>query len=74
MDDHTPLIGTVSTVNGPISGVRTKSENIHSFRGIPYAKPPVGELRWRPPQKPNTWVEVLPANQFGMPCWQPRYI
>mgnify|MGYP001959210082 CR=1 FL=1 len=72
MDDHTPLIGTVSTVNGPISGVRTKSENIHSFRGIPYAKPPVGELRWRPPQKPNNWAEVLPANQFGMPCWQPH--
>ena len=60
MDIPSSLIATVSTAYGPISGIRTKSENIQSFRGIPYAKPPVGELRWRPPQKQDNWDKVLP--------------
>ena len=72
MDKPSTHITTVSTVHGPISGIRTKSQNIQSFRGIPYAKPPVGELRWRPPQKPDNWDKVLPAHEFGTPCWQPH--
>ena len=72
MDNPSSQIATISTVHGPISGIRTKSPNIQSFRGIPYAKPPVGELRWRPPQKPDNWDKVLPAHEFGTPCWQPH--
>ena len=72
MDNPPTHITTVSTVHGPISGIRTKSQNIQSFRGIPYAKPPVGELRWQPPQKPDNWDKVLPAHAFGKPCWQPH--
>ena len=72
MDKPPTHFTTVSTVHGPISGIRTKSQNIQSFRGIPYAKPPVGDLRWRPPQKPDNWDKVLPAHEFGTPCWQPH--
>ena len=60
----------VPTVYGSVSGLDTESQNIKVFKGIPYAKPPVGDLRWRPPELPNSWQRTLPANEFGMPCWQ----
>jgi para-nitrobenzyl esterase len=40
------------------------------FRGIPYAAPPVGELRWRPPGKAQTWRGVRAAQQLGHNCVQ----
>lgn len=38
---------------------------IHSFKGIPFAQPPVGELRWRAPQDPLPWEGVKEVNKFG---------
>jgi para-nitrobenzyl esterase len=40
------------------------------FFGIPFAKPPVGDLRWRPPQRPEPWKGVLEANRMSLPCAQ----
>jgi len=40
------------------------------FRGIPYAAPPVGALRWRPPQKVRLWKGIRQATRFGLPCPQ----
>ena len=40
------------------------------FRGIPYAAPPVGKLRWQPPQKPPSWTGVQNATSFGPACPQ----
>lgn len=42
------------------------------FRGIPYAQPPVGRLRWKPPVAHAGWNDVRKANQFGPACIQPR--
>ena len=45
--------------------------DVASFRGIPYAAPPVGEMRWRMPQPVKPWKGVLSADKFGPACMQP---
>lgn len=56
-------IGTVKTKYGLLSGV---CENgITAFRGVPYAKPPVGDLRWRAPQKPDKWEGIRVCDKYG---------
>ncbi|XP_046639317.1 venom carboxylesterase-6-like isoform X2 [Daphnia pulicaria] len=50
--------------------VTTTGRKFHAFRGIPYALPPVGELRFRDPIPVKPWTGVLNANQEGSPCVQ----
>jgi para-nitrobenzyl esterase len=57
------------TRQGPVVG-RT-AEGIESFKGLPYAAPPVGPLRWRPPQAAPTWTDPRPAVDYGALCVQP---
>ena len=49
------------------------SDGITSFLGIPYAKPPIGNLRWRPPQPPESWTGTREADEFGLACPQILY-
>ena len=60
----------VKTVNGIVEGIKEKS-GIYSFKGIPFAAPPVGDLRWKEPQPVKNWTGVLKANQFGPRAMQP---
>jgi para-nitrobenzyl esterase len=60
----------VRTEGGLVSGVPGKHAEVTVFRGIPYAAPPVGPLRWQPPQPPLTWEGVRTANRFGASCVQ----
>ncbi len=46
------------------------SGDAHAWRGLPFARPPVGELRWRPPQPPRAWEGVREALEFGAECPQ----
>lgn len=48
--------------------VGTAADDLHIFKGIPYAAPPVGALRWKPPQAPAKWEGVRSATDFGPPC------
>ena len=59
---------SVGTTSGPIQGVA--EEGVVAFKGIPYAAPPVGELRWRPPRSPEPWSEPLVADHYGAACTQ----
>lgn len=58
----------VNTKYGKIEGI--KKEGYTVYKGIPYAKPPVGELRWRAPQQPDVWEGVYEAKEFGAICPQ----
>lgn len=56
------------TQYGAVQGV--VEGNILAYRGIPYAAPPVGELRWRRPQPPASWNGIRDASAFGNVCIQ----
>jgi para-nitrobenzyl esterase len=58
----------VNTDKGHVKG--TLKGDIREFVGIPYAAPPVGDLRWQPAQPHARWHGVLDATQFGSPCPQ----
>ncbi|RPF21331.1 carboxylesterase/lipase family protein [Myceligenerans xiligouense] len=55
----------VETAEGPVTGVRNDAGTVEIFAGVPYAEPPVGELRWQAPQPPEPRSEVLVADRFS---------
>lgn len=58
----------VRTANGAVSGL--SQPGLQTFLGIPYAKPPVGDLRWRAPQPVVSWDGVRAATRFSASCYQ----
>ncbi len=59
----------VDTVHGPVRG--SSDGRVNVFKGIRYAKPPVGALRFCAPEPPDKWTEVADATEFGLACPQP---
>ncbi len=53
----------VKLANGILEG--TLDSGIRTFKGVPFAQPPVGHLRWREPQPPKNWTGVRQADRFG---------
>lgn len=60
----------VTIANGIIESTAPPRHGVRSFKGIPFAKPPVGSLRWRQPQPAANWTGVRNADQFGPRCMQ----
>src|SRR5258707_68019 len=60
----------VKTANGMVEGSSEKSSGIRTFKGVPFASPPVGDLRWQPPQPVKNWKGVLKTARFGPRCMQ----
>ncbi|MBQ3387405.1 MAG: carboxylesterase family protein, partial [Eggerthellaceae bacterium] len=60
-----------TVAQGDLTGVYTADGAVEVFAGIPFAKPPVGELRWREPQDPEPWEGVLAADTFAPMGMQP---
>lgn len=58
----------VRTQSGLVQG--TVVSGIRVYKGIPFAAPPTGELRWQPPQPPKPWKGVLHAEKFADACMQ----
>lgn len=59
----------VKIENGILQGTMEKS-GVRSFKGIPYAQPPVGQLRWKAPQKATDWKGIKQANKFASRAMQ----
>lgn len=64
------LLKPVKTESGLVAGVKSASSNVVAFKGIPYAAPPVGDLRWREPQPPLKFESTYLANKFCASCIQ----
>ncbi len=62
----------VTIAQGVLAG-RVDAQGVRSFKGIPYAQPPVGDLRWRPPVASGSWKGVRDAGRFGASCIQPPW-
>jgi len=68
-----PALAQVPTVAAPSGSVQgTLDGAIRTFKGIPYAVPPVGGMRWRPPAPMQPWKGVRQATAFGPACVQPQ--
>ncbi|SPF55062.1 Carboxylesterase (fragment) [Candidatus Sulfopaludibacter sp. SbA4] len=58
------------TANGAVEGVVSADNQVRTFKGIPFAAPPVGPLRWRAPQPAASWTGVRKAVDYGPGCMQ----
>lgn len=68
---QTPSPTLLSTTYGPVQGVDDSAgSGTYSWKGIPFAKPPVGALRWKAPVEPDAWTQPLAADKFGNACLQ----
>jgi para-nitrobenzyl esterase len=67
-----PALGAdrVKTANGIVESTVPPKDGVRSFKGIPFAQPPVGELRWREPQPVKDWSGARNADTFGPTCMQ----
>jgi para-nitrobenzyl esterase len=61
----------VQTMSGPVCGVTANGQT--SYLDVPYAAPPVGNLRWRPPHPVQPWTSILQATQLGPGCPSPGF-
>src|SRR6516164_701514 len=64
----------VTVASGALSGLASRDGLVRSFKGIPYAAPPVGALRWHPPQPAAAWQGTREAYRFSPICPQPNPI
>jgi para-nitrobenzyl esterase len=60
----------VATESGKLLGTTNHDHTVRIFKNIPFAAPPVGDLRWKAPQPAPKWTGVRPANKYGSACLQ----
>ncbi|MFZ0787599.1 MAG: carboxylesterase/lipase family protein [Candidatus Acidiferrales bacterium] len=63
----------VRVEQGLLAGANGRSPDVRVYRGVPFAAPPVGDLRWKAPQPAASWTGVRQATQFGNACVQPPF-
>lgn len=73
VDNKNPdVTKVVHVTQGDLTGVYNANHSVKVYAGIPYAKPPVGELRFKEPQSPEAWDGVRACDAFGPMAMQPR--
>ena len=63
----------VRVEQGLLAGTNGSSPDVRVYRGVPFAAPPVGDLRWKAPQPAAKWQGVRQATEFSNACWQTPY-
>ena len=69
-DEHGSFGTVVRTEQGAVRGFRITEFSTVAWQGIPYAQPPVGNLRWKAPKQLGRWSGVRDATTYGSPCYQ----
>lgn len=64
--------GVISVAEGDLTGVYSEDGAVELYMGVPYAKAPVGELRWKEPQNPESWDGVLKCDTYAPQAMQSR--
>src|SRR5204863_5742914 len=65
----------ITTGSGFVSGRRVGADGaVETWKGIPFAVPPIGDLRWMPPRPARPWTGVRECLEFGPVCPQPRAV
>jgi len=72
VDSNKPASQVIKISSGIIQG--TTAGGVAAYLGIPYAAPPVGDLRWREPQAVTAWEGAMDCTQYGPACPQPKSI
>ncbi len=68
--DTTPITQRSTSVGTVLGLDQSASEGVYSWKGVPFAKPPVGPLRWKAPADPESWASVRRTTEFGNACVQ----
>jgi para-nitrobenzyl esterase len=63
----------VRVENGSLSGAPGSSPDVRVYKGVPFAAPPVGDLRWKGPKPAPSWPSVRAATEFSAACYQTPY-
>src|SRR6266849_10172370 len=63
---------TIQIESGLISGYYNERTGVTAYKGIPFAAPPVGSLRWKPPQPVRSWKDIKECVRFGASPMQPK--
>ena len=66
----------VNTLSGPVRGRKVTKNDRHQyeFLGIPYAEPPLGKLRFKPPEPVKPWTDIYDAFSDGPVCFQVGFL
>ncbi len=64
---------TVKVEQGALQGAAGRNPEVRVYKGVPYATPPVGDLRWKAPKAPPSWTGVKDATKFSASCVQADY-
>lgn len=70
---HPEATGEITIAQGSLTGVYTEDKKVEVYVGIPYAQPPVGDLRWKEPQEPLPWDGTLVCDHFAPMFMQPSH-
>ncbi len=63
---------TLRITGGQIAAAPAAADGVRVYKGLPYAAPPVGERRWKPPEPVEPWAGVRPVDAYAPNCLQPK--